>query len=336
MKKDLIYIPTLNMSEADWLAYRSTGIGASEVGTLLGLDDYKSSLELFYEKIGDYYRPSIETISSFMGKRQEDFVADLWQYWDGSEQSVIDNYREGRIIRKCQRVNAYVRNPSYPWLFVSLDRKINKQPKIGEGTLEIKTIGGWESDKWESGLPPKYVTQVQTQILVCEFIHGEMAILEDGRRFNVIPFDFSENICTTIIVKTREFWESVVEARKYVNEKFEAARTFNQRKVDELQAKIDELAPEPDGSLAYANYLKERHSIAEFGMRRGTDQELEYARHHKQFSEEIKSMEEEKRRFENLIKSSMADHQEIDFGSSGKVYWTNTKNGGRIFRNKVA
>lgn len=114
------------MSQDDWLSYRYSGIGASEVGTIMGLDDYKSSIELYYEKIGQGSRYTLENLAMFLGKEQEDFIASIWQHWDGTVEGMIANYRAGKIVRRCQRVNAYVRNPKYPWLFVSLDRKINK------------------------------------------------------------------------------------------------------------------------------------------------------------------------------------------------------------------
>jgi putative phage-type endonuclease len=335
MKSHLQIIPTKGMTQEDWLTYRASGIGASEVGSILGLDDYKSSLELYYEKIGEVPRLNIESISQFMGKEQEDFIAELWQYWEGSEESMIQNYRAGRIVRRCRRINAYVRNPQYPWLFVSLDRIINKHGGKEEGTLELKTIGGWEADKWESGLPPKHVTQVNTQMLVCEFPYGDMALFQDGRRYNVLPFDIHESICRHIIERTKEFWERVQEGRKLVNEKYIALTGFNQRQVDLLTARIDELAPPPDGTLAYADYLKVRHNDPHLAERRGSSGELEDAIAQADLHGRIKELEEQKTLRENRLKSALGDHQILDFGPDGKVYWTKSAGGRRNFRNKI-
>ena len=335
MKSHLQLIPTSGMSREDWLNYRTKGIGASEVGTILGLDDYKSSIELYYEKIGEISRPDIESMAQFMGREQEDFIAELWTYWEGNEQTMIENWRTGNKVRKCQRVNAYVSNPKYPWLFVSLDRKINKHEGRDEGTLELKTISGFETDKWEFSIPPKYVVQVNTQMLVCEFEYGELALLEDGRHFDVLPLEPTDSICQTIISQTKEFWDRVVAGRKLVNEKYLPDNQFNQKRIDECNREIDKLAPSADGSMAFASFLREKFKNPTHSERRGTDAELEIAERHIYLKKELEEKEREVRLMENQLKTAMGNHQVLSFETHGKVYWTVTESGKRFFKNRV-
>lgn len=336
MKSKLLFIPTANMSREQWLTYRHDGLGASEVGTILGLDDYMSSLELFYYKIGEIARFDTETIYSFMGRYHEDTIADLWQYWEGDEETMIANYKAGKIVRRCMRVNAFVRNPEYPWLYVSLDRKINKTETRGEGSLELKTISGFEADKWESGLPPKYVVQLNTQTMVGEFEFGEMAILQDGRRFFVLPFENSKTIQETIVKKTFEFWCKVLDARKLVNAKYIALQDFNYKRADGLTAAIDLLAPEPDGSQVYADFLKKKYNRPLSAERQGTEAEFVEATVQKLATEQIKTISEGKIKAENCLKTAMGDRfQMLDFGSRGRVYWSMNGAGHRVFRNKI-
>lgn len=342
MKSTLKLIPTADMSREAWLSYRHNGIGASEVGTILGLDDYKSSLELFYYKIGELPVFDTESIFQFMGKYQEDAIADLWQYWDGSEEGMIQNYRAGKIIRRCQRVNAFVQNPEFPWLFVSLDRKINRtfeggREVRGEGTLELKTISGYVADKWEGGVPPAYIPQLNTQMLVCGFEFGEMALLQDGRRLHVLPFTKNENIQRHIIEKTKAFWDKVLQARKLVNEKYVAITSeFNYKRAEELSAEIDKLAPEPDGSLAYSDFLKKKYSRPQSAERQGTELEAVLAAGAAKASQDLKLIEEQKRELENRLKIAMGDRfQMLDFGPNGRVYWSMNGAGHRVFRNKI-
>lgn len=335
MKSHLKLVPTIDMGREEWLVYRHQGIGASEVGIILGLDDYTSSLELFHYKIGSMRKFDTEGMAQFMGREHEDMIAGLWQYWDGDEQSMIQNFRQGTIVRKCQRVNAYVHNPKYPWLFVSLDRKINKQGERGEGTLELKTISGFEADKWAAGLPPKYVTQVQTQMAVCEFGWGEMAILQDGRKLSVLPFDLHPGIVEHVITKTKAFWDKVLEGRKIVNELYIARANFNQRLQNNLQAELDQLEPEPDGTVAYAQYLSDKFNKPRYPDRKGTEQELQWAITQHEISEKMKAMATEKILVESELKRAMGDYQVLDFGMDGKVYWAPNSNGSRTFRNKI-
>lgn len=335
MKSHLDLIPTGAMTREEWLNYRHSGLGASEVGAILGLDDYTSSLELFHYKIGDAPKFDTESMASFMGREQEDLNAKLWQYWDGSEEAMIENFRAGRIVRRCRRINAFVRNPKYPWLYVSLDRVINKHADKDEGSLELKNISGWEAGKWEAGLPPKYVTQVQTQLAVCEFTYGEMSILQDARRMFVLPFDVSDTIVDHILTRTKIFWDKVCRGRKLVNEKYHALTTYNQRRVDELNHEIDQLAPEPDGTLVYAEYLSKKYNRVNYAERRGTASELAWAQAHREASDRLKEIQEMKQHAENNLKRALGDHQVLDFGSDGKVYWSKASNGVRIFRNKL-
>jgi putative phage-type endonuclease len=335
MNRNLEFIDTRNMSFEDWLRYRKSGVGASETGAILGLSDYKSVLELFYEKIAEGIGYNVENIHTFMGKELEDKIAELWQYWDGSEESMIENRRADRIIRRCQRVRAYVRNPKYPWLFVSLDRKINKHAGKPEGALEIKTIMGYEAKKWEAEIPPYHVVQVQTQLLVCEFAYGELAILKDGRRFDVVPLEARKKIFNAIIEKTYDFWQRVEKARGIVNQQFEARRNFNQRAVNELAAQLVELEPPPDNSEAYADFLKKQFNVIKEGAIQGTLTDLEEAKKHAKFSQQIKQLNDKRRLHENRLKSAMRDGEKLDFGASGYVSWKPDVNGDRRFLNKI-
>lgn len=321
MKSSLQLIPTSSMSHDDWLAYRRTGLGASDISTLMGLNPYKSSIELFYEKIGIKSVYNMENIAMFMGKEQEAFVADLWQYWAGSEESMIANYRAGKIVRKCQRVNYYVRNPKFPALYVSLDRKINKHEGKEEGSLEIKTISGYESEKWVSGIPPAHIIQLQTQLMVCEFDYGELATLTDGRRFQVYPFEKLKSIFKTIAESVADFWLRVEKARILVNQMYEAKANYNQKLADQCQAEIDSLEPAPDSSDAYLGFMKEKYKTKR-GERKGTETEYLLALQVQKMSEKVKSYSDKKKMAENTLRASIKDMQIISFGDKGKIYFS--------------
>jgi len=335
MKKNLQLVSTKGMSREDWLTYRHRGLGASEVGAVLGLDDYTSSLELFYYKIGDRPKFDTETMASFMGRETEDLTAKLWQYWEGDEESMIRNFRDNNVIRRCQRVNGFLVNPIYPWLYVSLDRQILPHEGRGWGALELKQIGGWEADKWEARLPPKYITQIQTQLTVTGYDYGEMAIMEDGRHFDVLPFEFNANISQKVIEETKVFWDNVLAARKLVNEKLLAQMQWNEARVQELNHMIDALAPPPDGTLAYAKFLSERYNKPTEAERRGSTEELSWAKELLTINDQVKELQEQRNYRENQLKLAMAHHQALDFGVDGKVFWTGSPDGKRFFKNKV-
>ena len=45
-------VKTVNLSHADWLRYRTMGIGGSDVSVLAGINPYKSVYQLWLEKTG--------------------------------------------------------------------------------------------------------------------------------------------------------------------------------------------------------------------------------------------------------------------------------------------
>ena len=324
------------MSDAEWLQFRKQGIGASEVGYIMGLSPYKSNVELFYEKLAAGISNNADTVPTFMGKYMEAVIADLWTYWETDQMQMQANYKAGKRVRSMQRVNAYIQNPKYPHLFVSLDRRINKYDQRGNGCLEIKTLGGWEAEKWEAGVPPSHIVQVNTQMLVTGWKFAELAIFEDGRYLNVYPFKPHKGITQAIIKQTTEFWQRVQAARKALTQKFEAEQNFNTRKVRELEAELQRLEPTPDASVSLANFLKEKYREAEvLSERRGTLLEFELAKEHYQLKEQRKALDVEILLKENTLKSGMQATECITFGEGGRILWKNDASGARRFKNQI-
>lgn len=339
---DLIYTSTLGMDEDDWLRFRKRGIGASEVGAVMGLSPYKSNVELYYEKIGDGLGYSVENMAKFMGKELEDMVARMWEYWGGSEASLISNKSIGRKVRKMRNINAYIQNVNYPHLFVSLDRIMNKYTdeetgeEKGNGCLELKTISGFEAEKWESGIPPSHVVQVQDQLLVTGWKYGELAILKDGRNFEVFPFERHEGVCKAILKQTTDLWKRIEKGRILLTQQYEAQKNFNSRKVKEIAAELQRIEPNPDASDGLAKFLKEKYQNAEpTSERQGTLEELEYAKKHLKLKADQKALAEKIQLCENTLKTKMKTIEKLTFPGEGFVSWKNDSNNTRRFTNKI-
>lgn len=328
-------IPTSNMSRQEWLNYRLTGIGASEVGTVMGLNPYMSSIELFYKKIGITPQTDIDNSAMFWGRELEAQICDKWQYWAGDEESMIENFKNEKIVRKCARVNAYIRNDEHPHLFCSLDRKIISTTNAGEeSALEAKTISGYAANMWEAGIPPQYVVQLQTQLLICGYNMGELALLIDGRNMNVIPFARHDDIIKGIIAKTAQFWERCAKGQLMVKQLRDAERDMNQSLIDFYNNEIHKLEPEPDGSEAYENYLSDRFK-GNASTRDGEMIEFNLGKEHLEINDQIKLLEEKARERTNKIKAFMGNVEVLDFMALGKITWKPNKSGTRVFRNSL-
>lgn len=310
-----------------WLDYRNSGIGASEVGTILGLNPWKSSIELFYQKIGAIPQKLTENMAMFMGNRLESFVADMWQYYEGDEESVIRNFNEGIKIRHCQEVTGYIVNDNYPNLFFSPDRIITKEGtklvrrgklylEEAEGVLEIKTISGFASKQWEGGIPPSYIVQLTTYLMGLNLQYGEIAFLEDGRNLKVFPLEKQDFLVEKIISATNEFWERVTMAKADI----ENAHMY---------------APEPDGTESYQKFLNQKYAVSQEKTVRGDSESLLMARRHKELGEQIKDLEGEQRLCAAFIKSKLQESETLDFGEAGKVTWKTDSRGVRTLKNLI-
>lgn len=340
MNRNLIFTSTEGMSNRDWLQFRTRGLGASEIGAVLGFSEYCSPMQKFDEKTTLTPKPRFENLAMFLGKQAEEKNAEMWEYWDGSVEGMISNYYSGTKVRRCRKINGYVQNPKYPWLFVSFDRIINKHifkgKKFGEGALELKNLSSYEVQKWEEGIPTTYLLQVQDQMLVGEFEYGELAVKQDDRSYIVYPFEKNKAICEQIIDQTHDFWYNrVVPARKIQTQIFNAKQNYNQRLVEDLEGQLQQLEPEPDGTDAVSDFLSYKYKKGLLPERTGTKEELKWALTHLEKKEALKIVQRELLEAENKIKYSMKEVEILNFGIEGKVYWSNTKTGSRIFRNKL-
>ncbi len=313
MNPNLIKISTVNMADTDWLKFRNNGIGGSEVATVLNLNPYQSAVELFYKKV---YREteSIQNERMFWGTIHEDTIANVWQYYENDIDTMMKNYEENRIVRKCQRLNAILQNPEFPHLFANIDRKILNP----EGILEIKTISDFAVNQWESGVPPYHLVQLQTYLAITGLNYGELAILKNGRNFEVLPFNRNESIIEGIIVKSKEFWESVLEAREIINN----------------GGTIEHLEPAPDNSMAYEKFMKERFT-SKVKEIEGSQELLNIAYEYQKCTKDISEIETLKQGYKNQIISAIRETDKISFGVNGYITFNGNTKGVRTLNVRV-
>jgi len=312
-----------------WLNYRSSGIGASEIGTILGLNPWKSSIELFYQKLGLIPNKTEENMAMFMGNRLEGFVGDMWTYYEGSQESIIKNYNEGNRKRFIQEIPGYIVNDKYPHIFLSPDRIIIEEgkpayitqerisgliPENMKGVLEIKTISGFASKQWDNGVPPSYIAQLTTYLIGLELESGELAFLEDGRNIKVYEIEKMDFMVEKILSATTEFWDRVTAARNDMEH-------------------ADLYAPEPDGTESYQKFLNQKYAQSEANTMKGSDQLYSFGLRMKALNEQIKDLEGEVRLASAFIKAEMKEHDTLDFGERGKITWKTDSRGVRTMKN---
>ena len=171
----MIEMKVLNSRE-EWLANR-TGIGGSDASAIVGLNPYKSNLDLWKEKTGQVTpedisdKPYVKYGTEAEHHLRELFKLDFPQY----EVEYIEN-------------NMFV-NSKYPFAHASLDGWLTDQ-NGRKGILEIKTteiLQSMQKEKWNKQLPDNYYVQVLHYLLVTEF---DFAILKAQLKtvFDGIPY----------------------------------------------------------------------------------------------------------------------------------------------------
>lgn len=296
----LIKTPTARLSEEQWQALRrrfvkAGMVGGSDAGTLLGLNPYSSPINLFYKAVSDEDIPNKMNHAMFVGKHLESFVANCWQYYDGSNQSIVDNEAAGKKVKKYRKVKAIIQNPKYPALFANIDGQMVSPRK---GILEIKTISGYAADQYEKGIPESYIAQVQLYMLVTGLDYAEIFFMKDGREFGLVPVEANKDMQDLILETANDHYNRVREARAAV-----AGRSG-----EELYQYASQWEPPVDGTDAYSYFLSERHKA----------KQTEGKIHAPQMDAEIarfigaKAMEEEwaekKQYCSNFIKKFMQDN----------------------------
>lgn len=190
----------LNAKNRDeWLAHRKDGIGASEVGTILGINPYETPYQLWLKKTGQAQQIQEENLPMRLGHLLEDGVAKLWSEETGRE--IIAN-----SIGDWQYVSV-----EKPFLRVSPDRLYwlpgEKKNKYNRGILEIKTT---QKPVSEEDFPRTWFCQVQMNLGVAELEKASLAWLISGRDFGYRDIWFDKDFFTFIEEEVERFWVDCV------------------------------------------------------------------------------------------------------------------------------
>ena len=346
MRRDLI-IKRIPMHSDAWFDFRTNGIGGSEMSTVLGLNKYDTVTRTFYEKIKMIEPRKFDNAKMFFGRYMEDKIAEIWAYYDGTPDGWIENYKNDKIIRQCRNVNGYVVNPSYPWMFASLDRVQNikgginlltGEPLKTEAVLEVKTLSYWSSSMWQDGIPISYLIQVHVYMIIMETNYAEIAILKDGNEFVVEKVQRDEALCEKIIDISKSFWyKLVVPAQEAFAKRQEAEKVGNIGEVEKYDAVIQTLEPEPDHSEAYTEFMSERF-LKERDSVEGTIRLYDLAKADKVLNGLKGLIDDERTGIKNVFikELTLASAEMVDFGRLGSIAWSERKGSkNRVFSNRI-
>jgi putative phage-type endonuclease len=164
-------------SREEWLQARKNYIGGSDAAAILGLNPWKTNVDLWEEKTGRKEAADISDNEAVkFGSQSEPYLRELFKL-DNPDLDV--RYMENNMFL----------NDTYPWAHASLDGWL-KDKEGRAGILEIKTttIQNYASvKKWENKIPDNYYCQILHYFLVTGF---DFAILKAR-----LKFDFENPYC---------------------------------------------------------------------------------------------------------------------------------------------
>lgn len=197
MKKQtaLRLVDTRTLDRNQWLEVRQGGIGSSDAATAVGLNPYKSALELWMEKTGRV-APEAESPGMddprYWGTLLEPFVADSYQQKTG---------------RKVRRINAVLQHPTFNFMLANIDREVVGSPDVQ--ILECKTAGEFGSRLWRDGVPEYVQLQVQHQLAVTNKQAADVAVLLCGQKLEIHRIERDDDLIARLILLETKFWECV-------------------------------------------------------------------------------------------------------------------------------
>ena len=180
-----------------WLAERGKGIGSSEIGTILGLNPFQSSYQLWRVKKG-IDRPQQENFAMKAGHYLEDAVARFF-----SDES-------GREVIKASAGDWLAVDVDKPFLRVSPDRTYwldGKRSNDNKGIVECKTT---QRQVDANDLPKHWFCQLQYQLGVMQLPEGSLAWLTQGREFGYQTMKLDADFYGWLAEEAEKWWTDYI------------------------------------------------------------------------------------------------------------------------------
>lgn len=197
----------------EWLQRRRGQIGGTDASACVGLNPYKSNVELWEEKTGRRIPKDISDKDYVVyGIRAEYYLRELFAL----------DFPEYRVTY--QENNMFL-NDAYPWMHASLDGELVDRDGR-HGILEIKTtniLQSMQQEKWHDRIPDNYYCQVLHYLAVTEYDFavlkaqlksewaGELRITV--KHYFIERKDVEEDI-RYLVEAEKRFWDCITAERK--------------------------------------------------------------------------------------------------------------------------
>ena len=192
-------VKTIDLPRDDWLAVRKQGIGSSDAAAAVGLNPYKSQLELWLEKTGrDAGLPKIDP-------HDEESPA----FWGNFLEPIVAAHYTKRTGNRVRKINAVLQHPDpdKSWMLANIDREVIGASDVQ--ILECKTAGINGARLWKEGIPEYVQLQVHHQLAVTGKQAADVAVLLGGQHLEIHRIERDEILIGRLIELERRFWQYV-------------------------------------------------------------------------------------------------------------------------------
>lgn len=191
-------VDTRALDRSAWLAIRQSGIGSSDAAAAVGLNPYKSQLELWMEKTGRQ--------SDNLTPHHDEMLTSPLHWGQVLEPLVAEHYAR-HTGHRVQRVNAILQHLDHPWMLANLDREVIGNDAVQ--ILECKTAGLHGARLWKDGVPEYVQLQVMHQLAVTGQHAADVAVLLGGHELQIHRIERDEAMMTQLIRLEQQFWQHV-------------------------------------------------------------------------------------------------------------------------------
>lgn len=191
-------VSTRELSRQQWLEVRGRGIGSSDAAAAVGLNPYKSMLELWLEKTGQ---------APARADSSDDEQSPT--YWGTLLEPIVAAHYTRKTGNRVRRVNAVLAHPQESWMLANLDREVIGAPDVQ--ILECKTAGLNGARLWRDGVPEYVQLQVLHQLAVTGKRAADVAVLVCGQELRIHRIERDETMIAQLMELERAFWKLVTD-----------------------------------------------------------------------------------------------------------------------------
>ena len=193
-KPALKLVRTRDLSRDEWLTVRRQGIGSSDAAAAVGLNPYKSQLQLWMEKTGrDGALPVVDP---------NDDQSPM--YWGTLLEPIVAAHYTRRSGHRVRRVNAVLQHPEHSWMLANIDREVVGASDVQ--ILECKTAGIHGARLWRDGVPEYVQLQVMHQLAVTGKQAADVAVLLGGQELQAFRIERDDTLIAQLVALEQQFW----------------------------------------------------------------------------------------------------------------------------------